>query len=142
MDAKRKRKTDCRRRCCECGRKYVPKPSAQKHQKACCEECRQKRRAGQARDRYAAHLPKSRADAARRQRESRERRKAGPEPPKVSLPARVTRVIAQVMAGLPSEGSVGREQVEDALRRVALEACGSTMSRASLCGDFSMRSTG
>lgn len=141
MDAKQRK--DGRRQCCECGRKYQPKPSAKKHQKTCCEKCRRKRRAGQARDRYTADVSRAREAARRRQQKSRERRRAeGPEPPKASVPPQVIRVVERVMAGLPSTGALDREQVEQALYRVALESCQGTMSRAGLGADSSVQSTG
>lgn len=141
MDAKRRK--DDRRRCCECGRKYQPKPSARKHQKTCCEECRRKRRAGQARERYAANVLRSREAARQRKRKSRDKRRAeGPEPPKASVPPRVIQVVARVMASLPSTGALDREQVEQALYRVAFETCESAMSRAGICADSPVLSTG
>jgi hypothetical protein len=46
------------------------------------------------------------------------------------------------MAGLPSKGALARGQVEQALYRVAIEACQVTMSRAGLGADSPVPSTG
>jgi hypothetical protein len=130
MDAKRRRNE--RRCCCECGGKYQPEPSAKKHQRTCDKACRLKRRARQARERYRAAPLASREAARERKRRSRG---DGSVPPSVSLPPEVTRAIAQEMEGLSSEGWLARGHLEQALRRVAQQACASTMSRAGLGAD-------
>ena len=56
-----------RRRCCECRKWYVPKPSAVKTQKSCSTKCRLRRRARQERARRAANLANARADERVRQ---------------------------------------------------------------------------
>lgn len=133
MDAKRCK--DERQRCFECGRKYAPEPSAKKHQKACSRACRLKRRARQARERYASSPLASRKAARARKRKSRGDHQQGPAPPSERLPPEVTQAIAQELSGLSSEGWLERGHVELALRRVARRACASQMSRAGLGPD-------
>ena len=142
MDAKARK--DERRRCCECGRKYKPKAAAHKHQKTCgSEKCRLRRRAGQARKRYWAAPLVSRDAACKRKRKARAKQRGeGPAPPRESLPSEVVRAIAQEVAGLSSEGWLGRRDVERALRRVARQACRSPMSRAGLGADSPVNAGG
>ncbi len=63
-----------RRRCCECRKWYVPKPSAVNTQKTCSKNCRLGRRARQERARRAADLENARADDRERQRRYRARK--------------------------------------------------------------------
>lgn len=140
MDAKRHR--DERKRCCECGRKYKPEPSAKKHQKTCGEACRLKRRAGLARKRYREAGPAAREAACGRKRKSRSEKRGGPTPPSESLPSEVARAIAQKMESLSSEGWLERSCLEQALRRVARRALSSAMSRAGLGADSSVAAVG
>lgn len=142
MDAKARK--DERRRCCECERKYKPEAAAHKHQKTCCREgCRRRRRARQARERYRAAPLVSRDAACKRKRKARDKRRGeGPAPPRESLPSEVVRAIAHEVAGLSSEGWLGRRDVEQALRRVARQAYRSPMSRAGLGADLPVKSGG
>jgi hypothetical protein len=136
MDARRCE--DERRRCSECGRKFKPKPSAKKHQRTCGTLCRLKRRARLARERYQVAPLASREAARNRKRKSRSNRRAGPEPPRESLPAEVSGAIAEEMASLLNEGWLERREVEKALHRVARRACARGMSRAGLGADSSV----
>src|ERR1700677_2986978 len=129
MDAKRPR--DERRRCGECGGKYLPEPSAQRHQRTCCKRCRQERRAQLARERYAAGGARTRAAARERKRRSRSKQPRGARTP-VPLPAEVSEVVAREMAGLSTEGWLSAAMVKQALVRVAVQACARGMSRAGL----------
>jgi hypothetical protein len=140
MDAKARK--DERRRC-ECGRKYEPEAAAHKHQKTCSKRCRLRRRARQARERYRAAPLVSRDAACKRKRKARDKRRGeGPAPPRESLPSEVVRAIAHEVAGLSSEGWLGRRDVEQALRRVARQAYRSPMSRAGLGADLPVKSGG
>jgi hypothetical protein len=113
---------DRRKRCAECGRKYVPASSARKHQEACSRKCRLKRRAGQARDRYYANVEASRRATRNRKRKLRGGLGGGPEPPGCDFPAEVEVAIRDEMESLPGDGWLGRDQVERTLRRVARRA--------------------
>jgi hypothetical protein len=127
MDARRK---DERRRCRECGQKYMPDSRSRRHQKTCGKACREERRKRQARSRYAAAPVRAREAARERQRRSRSKRAKGPVPSEEQLPAEVTRVIEQEMKSLTSEGWLARAEVERALNRVARQAGRRGMSRA------------
>lgn len=127
---------DERKRCAECGKKYRPAPSALKHQRTCSKACRWRWRARQARERYAAELVASRRAARDRQRQSRSRPAAGPEPPRCGLPSAVEQAVDDEMEALSAEGWLERE-VGKSLRRVARRAVASVMSRAGLGGESS-----
>lgn len=132
------RRSDERCRCCECGRKFTPARSAAKTQKTCSAACRLKRRAAQARARYAADLETSRKEARERKGAWRRRVRAGPAPParsdqrRIALPAEVVQVIEQEMRDLSSRGWPRQADVEVSLLRVARSARDAEMSLTSL----------
>ena len=130
MDARGR--TDERRRCSECGRKYTPAPSTKKTQQTCGTQCRLKRRATQARARYAAELEVARAASRDRKRKLRRRARAGPASRRDALRAEVVELIAREMDGLSSGGWPARADVQEALRRVARCARDAEMSLAGL----------
>ena len=124
---------DERKRCAECGKKYRPAPSALTHQRTCSKACRGRWRARQARERYAAELVASRRAARDRQRQSRGRRAAGPEPPRCGLSSAVEQAVDDEMDVLTAEWL--ECEVGKSLRRVAGRAVASAMSRAGLGGE-------
>lgn len=130
MDAKRRE--NGRRRCCVCGRKFQPKPSARKHQETCGAECRSAHEAALARERYRANPVKSRQSSRERKRRWREGKAA---PARRRLPAEVVEAVAQEAERLGEEATHARERLQQVLLRVARRACASAMSLGGLGAD-------
>lgn len=65
-----------RKRCRECGRRFVPHAAAVRHQKTCSEACRMKRRRRLRRRRRVLDLREYRVDERERQRACRARKEA------------------------------------------------------------------
>ena len=116
---------------------YTPRLSSAKTQKTCSKECRDERRARQARERYALDREACQNAARERQRKHRAQRTApsGSGPPRASVPAAVVQYIATRMASLPATGWLSRERVAIELRKVARVAADGGMSRAGLRAD-------
>ena len=134
MGPKMLRKDDRRKHCSECGRRYLPEPSARKHQKTCLrEKCVRERKARLALRRRARDPEAAREDDRERKRKSRGRlaqevRSSATPSPAGVLPALVTEAIERAMesltVGWPEHRSIERE-----LRRVARTALMALRSR-------------
>lgn len=114
-----------RRRCCECRRWYVPKPSAANHQRTCSGKCRLRRRAKQAKERREADLFNARVDERERQRKHRagKREEGGLDPPlsRAGLPAQVRVAVEEILQDLGQAYELSRAGLRRRVRRSALK---------------------
>jgi hypothetical protein len=117
-----------RRRCCECRRWYVPKPSTAKTQRTCSKRCRLRRRAKQEKARREADRENARADERERQRKhrARTREEKGADAPlsQAGLSVQLYSVVDEILQELGQAQRLSQAGLRRRVRRNALKTLG------------------